>query len=78
MTCSLADQVNEPRALLAAARTTFPDALRGPTQSQGEHYAGCVPVEGRWGPVCAVNAGGKRVRFYEPAEKAASPGQAGL
>ena len=41
MTRSFADDVNETRALLATAWSTIPDALRGPTQFLGRHYAGC-------------------------------------
>jgi|APSaa5957512622_1039677.scaffolds.fasta_scaffold13989_2 MoaA/NifB/PqqE/SkfB family radical SAM enzyme len=35
-----------------------------------------VPIDGRLEPMCAVNAGGMRARFYESAEGAASPGKA--
>ena len=41
MTRSFADEANETRALLGTAWATLPDALRGPTQFLGRHYAGC-------------------------------------
>jgi hypothetical protein len=41
MTRPIADEINEARAILGATWAALPEALRGPTQFLGRHYAGC-------------------------------------
>jgi hypothetical protein len=46
MTLSVADEINEARAILSATWAALPDALRRPTQFLGRHYAGCGAIIG--------------------------------
>jgi hypothetical protein len=54
MTFSFITEANEIRELLAKAWDTLPDALRGPTQFLGRHYAGCGATIGLM-PRCDFN-----------------------